>query len=649
MKNAALLTLSVGLSAMSLGAAPAPWADALSGVATRYLGEGKARVLRFEATPFGASYFAADTNVVIAAPDVSSAALTLGTYLREVAHAHWSWCGKRVPETLPLPSAPTEVRRAGEIAFAYNYCTLSYTFAFRGERSWREEIDRLALFGFNRALVIAGLPKVWQLTLRELGFSEDEIAAFLPDAAASAWWCMGNLEGLGGPLDAAAIDRDAALGRYLVREMRAVGIEPVLQAFTGLIPSSALKNPARVGLDGTRLFDQGEWCGKCRRPVLMDPTSSAFARFAQIWYRHLFEVYGIQAAAGFAGDLFHEGGKAEGIEVTQAVRAVQAAQQRAAPGATWFVQAWGSNPTDAILAGLDPRHTIIEKLVKDMSAGDRDGRTYGQIPFIWCELLNFGGNHGLYGNIDLVDRIPSGAGWGLLSEGLETNPWFYEEFTRRFAALKPETTADYARRRYGTDDPRLVKALDLLRTSVYRPTDEFEGAVECVYCAFPSWEANAASTWGPTKGLYYNPTSVVAAAELYAAVAKDDPALVVTETFLYDWTDIRRQVLSDRARQLLPEIRTNDCARAAFVAGAHEMEKLLSDCPRWTLGYYEQLAAEIDPVRGPKAVRRMYTSWLDESGWSILRDYAHRQLAGLIVPHYLARWENFFLTERSPK
>ena len=642
MNHIPLSLCTLVLTSLRLFAEPAPWADALGGVAARFLGPEKAGVLRFERSDGESLYAAAATNVLISAPDVSAAALTLGTYLREVAGAHWSWCGKRVPETLPLPPTPTAVRRAGEIAFAYNYCTLSYTFAFRGERFWREEIDRLALFGFNRALVIAGLPKVWQLTLRELGFTADEIAAFIPDAAAAAWWCMGNLEGLGGPLDAAAIERDAELGRFLVRELRAVGVEPVLQAFTGLLPSSVLKDPARFGLGETRVFDQGTWCGQCRRPVLVDPTSPAFVRFAEIWYRNLFAVYGSASATGFAGDLFHEGGRAEGVDVTQAIRAVQAGQQRAAPGATWFVQAWGANPTRELLAGLDPRHTIVEKLVKDMSAGDADGRDYGEIPFIWCELLNFGGNHGLYGNIDLVDRIPSGRGWGLLSEGLETNPWFYEEFTRRFASLQPETTAAYARRRYGTDDSRLVAALDLLRTGVYRPQADSEGTVECVYCAFPSWTANAASTWGPTFGLYYDPRTVAAAAELYAAVAKDKPGLAAGETFLYDWTDVRRQVLSDRARLLLPEIRTNAAARAEFVAGARAMEQLLAGCPRWTLAHYLALAAETDPVRGPKAVRRLYTSWLDEPGWSILRDYAHRQLAGLMVSHYLARWENFF-------
>ena len=72
--------------------------------------------------------------------------------------------------------------------------------------------------------MIAGLPKVWQLTLRELGMDEAQIRAFIPDLAATAWWAMGNLEGTGGPVPKEVVERDAALGRFLVREMRALGI-----------------------------------------------------------------------------------------------------------------------------------------------------------------------------------------------------------------------------------------------------------------------------------------------------------------------------------------------------------------------------------------------------------------------------------------
>ena len=338
------------------GDGPTP-AEAL---ARRVLGEKRAAALRCEDAP-AASYRADGGRIVVAGPSEGDKALALGAYLRDVAEGHWSWCGSRFPETLPLPAARTAVARSGAIALAYNYCTLCYTAGYRGESWWREEIDRLALYGFNRALVIAGLPKVWQLTLRELGMDEAQIRAFIPDLAATAWWAMGNLEGTGGPVPQEVVERDAALGRFLVHEMRALGIEPVLQGFTGLLPSAMGRDPARYGLGGVRFFEQGTW-GGLQRPVVMDPTDPAFARLAEVWYRNLFRVYGTDRAAAFAGDLFHEGGNSEGVDVTAAFRAVQAAQQKASPGATWMVQAWGKNPTDEMVAGLDPALSLVEEV-----------------------------------------------------------------------------------------------------------------------------------------------------------------------------------------------------------------------------------------------------------------------------------------------
>ena len=639
-----LLTMGLAAGMLAGVASAATGFASVESLAHRLYGE-KAAAFRFE-TAAASSYRADGDKVVIAAPSANEAAMTLGAYLRDVAGANWSWCGSRFPAELPLPAAPKAVRRSGDIAFAYNYCTLCYTMAYRGEPFWREEIDRIALFGFNRALVIAGLPKVWQLVLRELGMGEAEIRAFIPDLAATAWWGMGNLEGVGGPLSDTMVDRDAELGRFLVREMRALGIEPVLQGFVGLIPTAMRLDAKKYGLDGVRIFEQGLW-GGLQRPAFLDPTSAPFARLAEVWYRNLFKVYGIDSAACFAGDLFHEGGSSEGVDVTAAVRAVQAAQQKASKGAVWMIQAWGKNPTDAMVAGLDPKLTCVEKLVYDLSRGDTDTRAWGDLPVLWCELLNFGGNHGLYGGLDAVDLVPDGgAGWGLLSEGLETNPWFYEEFARRITGGAPEGAADYARRRWGCDDVRLVRALGLLRRSVYAVPHRQEGTLECVYCANPAWSVTSASTWGPKSGFYYDPADVVRARDLFDAVAAERPDLLALETFRYDLADVRRQVISDRARQLLPDVRTNLAARAEFLRGFKAMDEALALSPFFRLDHYLKQASELDPQHGPVAVKRMYTTWIVPTGKrTTLDDYAHRQLSGL-MSFYRRRWEQFFATEK---
>lgn len=76
---------------------------------------------------------------------------------------------------------------------------------------------------------------------------------------------------------------------------------------------------------------------------------------------------------------------------------MQKAMQKASPGAFWVIQAWGGNPTRELLSGLDPERALVLQLTKDMANGGKNLRTFNGIPWVWCELANFGGNTGMYG------------------------------------------------------------------------------------------------------------------------------------------------------------------------------------------------------------------------------------------------------------
>ena len=116
-------------------------------------------------------------GIAITAPETRLAAAGLGLYLREVADAHWSWCGNRLEGPWPVPNRTLTFTPAYPHVQAYNYCTLSDPMAFWDPAAWREELDRWALFGVEMPLVQAGLQRVWQLTLREVGYPEARRAA----------------------------------------------------------------------------------------------------------------------------------------------------------------------------------------------------------------------------------------------------------------------------------------------------------------------------------------------------------------------------------------------------------------------------------------------------------------------------------------
>ena len=517
---------------------------------------------------------------------------------------------------------------ASLLLIAYNYCTLSYTMADWGKAEWAPELDRLEQNGFNVALVAAGLPKVWQLTLEELGYPKERIAAFIPDRAAAAWWNMGNLEGLGGPVPQADIDDGAELGRWLCAEMRRRNIEPILQGFAGLVPS---------GTEGS--IEQGRWCNIFTRPAILDPKSEAFGRFARAWYRNLEKVYGIRPKY-LGGDLFHEGGNAKafaGEEIAAAARKVQALQQEAFPGVTWVLQSWQDSPRAEIRRGLDPKFTLIEVLDKDMSnLGDYDYR-FAPFPWVWCEVLNFGGNTGLYGGAERFKTMPKIAkgrggeyfrGYGMLSEGLGTNAYCYYLFLRN-ATGRDWSVADYVQLRYGFKDERLERAIGLLEATVWNCPMRQEGCIENVMCARPAFEVRNVSAWGPRTGVWYDRAKVREAAELYLAAFREG------DNFRNDLVEVFMQLLADKARAVLPETRFNQERRREFLELVVLADALAAFSDNWRLDQKAQSAGYL----------RMITTWAasdDEAVESGLGDYAHRAYHGLLVPYYLERWERFF-------
>ncbi|MBP5791397.1 MAG: glycoside hydrolase family 3 C-terminal domain-containing protein [Kiritimatiellae bacterium] len=563
--------------------------------------------------------------------------------------------------SLFLCAAAVAANAPAPVRLAYNYCTLSYTFAYCGDKEWEGEIDRLAKAGYNVATVMDGTFKVWQLTLRDLGCDEKDILAFIPDECARVWWLMGNLEGEGGPLDQATIDEDARRGRFICDKMRERGIEPLLEGFFGMVPTWLADRDTTL-----KAVPQGKWGGgrAYDRPAILDPTSDAFARLAAIWYKNLEKVYGFKPKY-LAGDLFHEGGKTGDLDVTASVRAVQSAQQKAFPGVTWVVQAWQKNPTKEVRAGLDPRFTLIERLVDDMGGGSEGCwiEGFGELPWIWCEVLNFGGNHGLYGNLKTYARMgraakgPAGAtfrGYGSLSEGFLTNPVasdLFEEMMMR--PLGTELTDDelaawldsWVDKRYGLSNSnsklQLHQAWKILAETAYACPAWQEGAVDNVICAIPSWNAVRARTWAPKTGLYYDPAKLEQALALMEEVAAKEN---FTDAFKYDLYDLRRQVAANRLRALMPRLKDEKSAREEFIKIAESMCDPKAYVPEeFRLSYWEDLARRRAGERGVKAWRRMITTWVNASvGHTPLEDYANREYPELIRDHYLPRWKKFF-------
>ncbi len=594
-------------------------------------------------------------NICISAPNVKEAIRAYGYYLRKMARVHLSWNGdnKSVAKFV-VPKKSVSVPEALPFNYAYNYCTLSYTTMHWDKERWEQELDRLALAGYTHALVTSGLEKVWQNFLTKLNCSREIIEQFIPLPTHAAWWNMANLEGEGGPVSQTLIDSEAKLGRFLVKRMRELGMEPVLQGYVGFIPH----NFPREHVSGD-ILPQGKWIAY-ERPAVLVPTSPSFGEVAALWYKELHKVYGYTAKF-YGGDLFHEGGNKGNANLKACAEAVQSAMANASPGSTWLLQAWGHNPDPNLLSGTDPEHTIVLELDKDNTEhhnmpGGRGGRKH-----VWCELANFGGKHGMFGGLPLLERldgnINGSLGVGLLSEGLETNPLYYAMLTERINNRekidREDFIKEYAHARYGSKDERLVQALSILADTVYKPMQYREGGQENILCARPRLNATRVSTWASPDG-YYDTEKLVQVRDLLAKAGKADAKLAARETFRYDFADVSRQVIADAARPQLTRCREafeRKDARAfreeseKFLDLIRESASVLATSEhfllgRFLLGVAKRGSNKADSKELVRSMKQLITTWRQDIG--PLDDYSHRQFSEMMTHYYLPRWKAYF-------
>lgn len=614
-------------------------------------------------------------KVIICGNSPVSRAVALNRYLRDVAGIHICWNNLRqpLPSDLPLPSDTITGFSDKPYRYYLNYCTFSYSTPFWDEERWIKEIDWMALHGINMPLAVTGTEKVWQNVLRRLGYPDRAIGEFIAGPAYSAWWLMNNLEGWGGPASQEWIDSRSRLQQKILARMRSLGMNPVLPGYSGMLPNNA---SARLGV---ATADPGLWCG-FRRPSFLAPDSPRFAEIADIYYEELTRLYG--KSPYYSADPFHEGGNTDGVDMRRSGESILGAMRRCSGDAVWVVQAWQDNPRRAMIDSLPSGSVHVLDLYSEKRPqwGDPSSEWYrpdgfGRHDWLYCMLLNFGGNTGLHGRIDrLTDgyRAASASsrrlrGIGATAEGIENNPVMYELLFDLPWTVSPEPSHSpidsYLKARYGLSDSipePLSRAWRTLCATVYNAPVSYpgEGTVESIICARPSWDIKGASTWGNAT-LFYSPDSTALAASAYAEAA--GPQLMENPNFVYDLTDITRQALSDKAYALFHNARSAHLAghRSQAIASADSMlrvilqvDSLLAGRSGFTVGEWLGQAAAAAESESQRRVNvtnaaRLITVWGDSSACNIhgLKDYSHRLWHGITSELYYRRWKAFFDSE----
>ena len=610
-------------------------------------------------------------KVLITGNSALSLSTGLNWYLKYVAGIHLSWncLSRRLPDVLPLPQRTIRRETSMRRRYYLNYCTYSYSMAFWDWERWEKEIDWMALHGINMPLSITGTEVVWRNLLKRIGYTTEEINEFIPGPAFMAWWQMNNLEGWGGPNPDSWYRRQEALQKKIVTRMRELGIEPVFPGYAGMVPRGI------AGKEDYRIADPGRWCG-FPRPAFLSAEDEHFASLAAMYYEELEKLYG--KTRYYSMDPFHEGGDTEGVDLAKTGASIMAAMKKANPEAVWVVQAWQANPRDEMISSLNPGDMLVLDLYSEKRPQWGDTRSewyrergFGNHDWLYCMLLNFGGNVGLHGRMDaLVDGYYDACahangerlcGVGATPEGIGNNPVMFEllyELPWREERFSPdEWLQGYLKARYGKDvAPQVREAWRALEHTVYNAPRNYrgEGTVESLFCARPGLHLDRTSTWGCAE-LFYSPDSTAKAARLLASVAGEYEG---NDNFEYDLTDIIRQSNTDRGNVLLEEISMsydrND--KVAFREQSQRfLNLILSQDSLLSARREFSVSAWIDAARSlatTDAERKLYewnasaliTVWGDSiaSNQGGLHDYSHREWSGLLRDLYYRRWKAFF-------
>jgi alpha-N-acetylglucosaminidase len=608
-------------------------------------------------------------KIIIRGNNGVSMASGLNWYLKYYCHCHVSLNAncERLDLPEPLPLLKNRLRLGSPFKYRnfFNYCTFSYTMAWWDWPQWERMIDYMALNGINMPLAITGQEAVWQEVLRELGFNEKQIRDFFVGPAYLPWKWMGNIEGLSGPLPGHWINSHAKLQQKILQRERSLGMTPILQGFTGHVPASI-----REVFPGAVIHQTTHWAGM-PGTWFLDPQSPLFQKIGKSFIQKQALLFGTDHL--YDADCFNEINPPtdDPAFINQVGKSVYQAMQAADPGAVWVFQGWflfwqpdfWKAPQAKALLGAVPDDRMIglDLYAESQPVWKKTGGFYNK-PWVWNVFCNMSQKVNMSGDLETMQKSltetleseKSGklCGIGMMMEGLTYNPILQEFITEKNWRPEPvdikEWVTAYAHRRYGSNDPGLQKAWQLLLEGPY--SRNITNGYESIICFTPKL-SRFIPTAADRFGVDYDALKVAEACQLLLACSD---RLKDIASYRFDVTHVTREMLSNLANlfnyNIVLAYQTKDEKALAedseiFLQLIRDMDQLLGTDEHFLLGKWIADARKWGTGKEEKDfyqwnARSLVTMW-EPAKKSQLRDYASKQWNGLLKGFYLPRWKMF--------
>jgi len=555
----------------------------------------------------------------------------------------------------------------------------------------------MALHGINLPLAWVGQEKLLFETFLDAGFNETEIFDFLSGPAFQAWNRFGNIQGdWSGQLPTSWIHGQFDLQKQIVSRMVELGMTPILPAFTGFVPRTI----DRVYPDASVLIGSqwNNFSPRYTNDTFLNPSENLelFTRLQRNFISKQQDAYG-NITHFYTLDQYNENDPSSGDLdfLGNLTKNTWTSLKAADPGSIWVMQAWlfhsnedfwTNERVEAYLGGAPNEDMLILDLFSESSPQWQRTNSYYGKPWIWCQLHNYGGNLGLYGQImnltinpiQALENSSSLVGFGLSMEAQEGNQIVYDLLLDQAWSPTPIDTDvyfhDWVSSRYnsgagtGMVPQPLYDAWDRMRSTVYNSTNTtFINAVQKSILELSpriSGIYNKTDHHGTT--IFYDPAVLTTAWSLFYQAAEQNPALWSNPAYAYDFVDISRQVLSNAFTQTYFEL----VSTYNNTEGLQSSEKTTN-----TLTPYgatlSRLLLSLDAVLATNEHFRLSTwvaaalSWANSTDldpyyeynacnqltlWGPtgeINDYASKVWGGLISSYYLPRWTMFvaYITE----
>lgn len=605
-----------------------------------------------------------DNKIVLRGNNGVSVASALNYWLNHYAHCQITWNGTNLHIPAPFPLVPVKVHQTSPYQYRYylNYDTYNYSIPWWDWKRWQWEIDFMAMNGINMPLALTGQNIIWYKVYRGMGFTDKDLSAFFSGPPYLGEFWMGNFDGWGGPLPKTWMISHEKLEKEILARERALGMTPILPAFTGHVPPAFKDRFPGVKVNTL------QWGANFDPTLVLDPWNAMFSAIGEKFLKEFIKTYGTDHL--YSADVFNEmiPPNNDSAYLAETSGKIYKSMATADPEAKWIIQGWMFldkpgfwKPAQmrAYFNGVpDSKIIVLDLDAEARPVWSRTDAFYGE-NWIWCMLHSFGGRNGLFGDMKRIAHVPAETGnnpasgnmigIGLSMEGIEQNPAIYSLMLENVWRDKPvnldQWLQSYVRNRYGKKNVHAEKAWEILNSTVYSH-QPWQGAASII-TARPTFDKE--TSWAVTD-IAYDPLQLT---EAWKQLLEAGGDLNNSDGFQYDLVDVTRQVLANYANVLqqsfASDYRHGDIAAFAkhssqFLEVIDDLDRILGTRKGFLLGKWLDDAKRWGTTAKEKQLyerdaRDVITLWGNKD--CNIYDYTNKEWSGLLEGFYKPRWEQF--------